>query len=167
MGQPVQQGAAQTLRSQHLRPLVELQYRGAMYSQYNGKDWTLNAFLTSRSFGLGLDVAQDKGTQEAMLMALGELLNEDITALENRRLEASDFNQLLTSDPIKDLLTWLNAPEQTRERLGDARWRALCNEAKREYHLDIEGDGVYAAAGCCPGPWASTSPKCTSSWCAR
>jgi hypothetical protein len=129
-----------------LKPLAELQYRGAMLSQYSGKDWTLNAFLTSGSFGLGLDVAQDKGTQKAMLMALGELLNTDISSIENRRLEASDFNQLLTSDPIKDLLIWMNSPDQTRERLGDSRWRALCNETKREYHLDIEGDGVFSAA---------------------
>ena len=129
-----------------LKPLAELQYRGAMCSQYNGKDWTLNAFLTSGSFGLGLDVAQDKGTKEAMLMALGELLNTELSALESRRLEASDFNLLLTSDPIKDLLRWMDAPDQTRERLGEARWRALCNQSKREYHIDIEGDGVFAAA---------------------
>lgn len=129
-----------------LKPLVELQYRGALYSQHNGKDWSLNAFLSSASSGLGLDVAQDKSTQAAMLMALGELLNTELSALDNRRLEASDFNQLLISDPIKDLLTWLNAPEQTQQRLGDSRWRALCNEAQREYHLDIEGDGVFAAA---------------------
>lgn len=129
-----------------LKPLAELQYRGAMCSQYNGKDWTLNAFLTSGSSGLGLDVAQDKHTQEAMLMAVGELLATSIGALENRRLEASDFNQLLTSDPIKDILTWLNAPEKTQKRFGDSRWRALCNEAKREYGLDIERDGIFAAA---------------------
>jgi hypothetical protein len=52
-----------------LKPLAELQYRGAMYSQYNGKDWTVNAFLACYGVGLGFDVAQDKGTQEAMLMA--------------------------------------------------------------------------------------------------
>ena len=56
-----------------LKPLAELQYRGALCSQYNGKDWTVNSFLTSGSSGLGLDVAQDKSTQDAMLMALGEL----------------------------------------------------------------------------------------------
>lgn len=129
-----------------LKPLAELQYRGALCSQYNGKDWTVNSFLTSGSSGLGLDVAQDKSTQDAMLMALGELLDHPVVDLEGRRLEASDFNLLLISDPVKDLLTWLNEPDKTRERLGEARWRALCNEAKREYGLDIEGDGVFSAA---------------------
>ena len=140
-----------------LKPLAELQYRGALCSQYNGKDWTVNAFLTSGSSGLGLDIAQDKGTQDAMLMALGELLDHPVVDLEARRIEASDFNQLLVSDPIKDLLTWLNEPDKTKERLGEARWRALCNEAKREYGLDIEGDGVFSAAEqlcAAEGKWA-------------
>lgn len=140
-----------------LKPLAELQYRGALCSQYNGKDWTVNAFLTSGSSGLGLDVAQDKSTQDAMLMALGELLDHPLVELEGRRLEASDFNQLLISDPVKDLLTWLNEPDKTKERLGDTRWRALCNEAKREYGLDIEGDGVFSAAEqlcAAEGKWA-------------
>jgi hypothetical protein len=57
-----------------IKPLAELQYRGAMCSQLNGKDLTVNAFLTSGSAGLGLDVAKDNSTQKAMLSALGLLL---------------------------------------------------------------------------------------------
>ena len=140
-----------------LKPLAELQYRGALYSQYNGKDWTVNSFLTSDISGLSLDVAQDKSTQDAMLMALGELLDHPVVELDGRRLEASDFNHLLISDPVKDLLTWLNEPDKTKKLLGEQRWRALCNEAKREYGLDIEGDGVFSAAEqlcAAEGKWA-------------
>ena len=46
-----------------LQPLAELQYRGAFWSQANGKDWTVNAFLTSKKGGLVLDVVQDNGKQ--------------------------------------------------------------------------------------------------------
>lgn len=53
-----------------LQPLAELQYRGAFWSQANAKDWTLSAFLSSKNGGLGLDVAQDKATQEALGQAL-------------------------------------------------------------------------------------------------
>lgn len=47
-----------------LQPLAELQYRGVFWSQLNGKDWTVSAFLASKNggLGLGLDVAQDKAT---------------------------------------------------------------------------------------------------------
>ena len=39
-----------------LQPLIELQYRGAVWHQRNGRDWTVEAFLTSED-GLGLDIA--------------------------------------------------------------------------------------------------------------
>ena len=35
-----------------IKPLVELQYRGAVSTQKNGKDWTVRAFLVSDDGGL-------------------------------------------------------------------------------------------------------------------
>jgi hypothetical protein len=63
-----------------LQPLAELQYRGAFWSQANAKDWTLGAFLASKNGGLGLALAQDKATQEALLQALqaGVLLDRSV-----------------------------------------------------------------------------------------
>ena len=52
-----------------LQPLIELQYRGRVWHQRNGRDWTVEAFLVSED-GLGLDVAQDARTREAALRAL-------------------------------------------------------------------------------------------------
>jgi len=43
-----------------VKPLAELQFRGVLWGQHNGKDWTANAYLTSSMGGLGLDVAKDK-----------------------------------------------------------------------------------------------------------
>ena len=141
---------------EYIKPLAELQYRGVLWSQHNGKDWTVNAFLTSGHSGLGLDVAKDKMTQEALLRALSEVLACDIKQLENKRLEASDFNQLLSSDPVRDLLTWMNSPKETVNNWTDGRWQALCIEAKNTYDVDIEGDGELAAAEklcACEGVW--------------
>jgi hypothetical protein len=36
--------------------VVELQYRGTMWTQLNGKDWKVEAFLVSENGGLGLEV---------------------------------------------------------------------------------------------------------------
>lgn len=129
-----------------LKPLVELQYRGSVWSQFNGKDWTINGFLTAGVDGLALDVARDRTTQDAMLAALDAILVTDVEQLENRRLEASDFNQLLSSDPIRDLLSWMNAPENVKSGWSPGRWQALCNIAQSDFGLDIEGDGELVAA---------------------
>ena len=41
-----------------LHPLIELQYRGAVWHQKNGRDWTVEAFMTSE-VALGLDLSLD------------------------------------------------------------------------------------------------------------
>ena len=73
-----------------LRPLVELLFRGALWRQPNGSDWTVNAFLTSRK-ALGLDVVGDRATAEALLRALPEVALAPVAQLEGRRLEADDY----------------------------------------------------------------------------
>ena len=53
-----------------LLPLVELQFRGRVWHQSNGRDWSVQAFLVSED-GLGLEIAQDRRTEEAMLRRSG------------------------------------------------------------------------------------------------
>ena len=114
-----------------LRPLVELLFRGALWRQPNGSDWTVNAFLTSRK-ALGLDVAGDRATAEALLRALPEVALAPVGQLEGRRLEAEDFDRMLAGDVIRDLLRWMGDPETTRARLGENGWHAFCNRCQDE-----------------------------------
>ncbi|HRG56356.1 MAG TPA: hypothetical protein PLG56_09970, partial [Lacunisphaera sp.] len=81
-----------------LQPLIELEYRGAMWHQRNGRDWTVEAFLTSEH-GMGLDLALDARTREAVQRALPSLINEPVAGLQGRRLEAEDFDRLVVGDP--------------------------------------------------------------------
>ena len=114
-----------------LRPLVELLFRGALWRQPNGSDWTVNAFLTSRK-ALGLDVAGDRATAEALLRALPEVALAPVAQLEGRRLEAEDFDRMLAGDVIRDLLRWMGDPQTTRARLGENGWHAFCNRCQDE-----------------------------------
>jgi hypothetical protein len=47
---------------QELKPLAELQYRGVFWSQVNGKDWTVTAFLQTNQGGLQLKITRDNAT---------------------------------------------------------------------------------------------------------
>ena len=106
---------------QALKPLVELQYRGVCWTQKNGRDWTVEAFLTSRDGGLGLDVARDAATRRSMLLALAELAQTPAARLRGRRLDAEDFNRLLSGDPVRDALIWLNDPRAVEAQWSGAR----------------------------------------------
>lgn len=136
----------QTLRAaeecpDELKPLVELQYRGAVWTQVNGKDWTVEAFFVSEDGGLGLDVSRDQKTRQAMQGALTSLVTAPLSVLRGKRLEAEDFDKLMIGDTVRDLLLWLNDPAATRDDWDAAKWTAFCSRCKAEYDFDPVSDG--------------------------
>ena len=140
-----------------LMPLAELQFRGAFWSQANHRDWTVLAFLQSSEGGLGLDVARDAATLEAIKTSLTKLVETDVQDFSGHRLEASDFHGLLSPDPIRELLAWMNEPKGTKARMSDAEWEAFCHSCKEQFVLHPAKDGQLRAAelmGLRHGGWA-------------
>lgn len=138
-----------------LKPLVELMYRGKLWLQRGGGDWTATAFLTSRDT-LGLDIKGDNATTDAMVRALPEFATEALSRFSGRHLEADDFDQMLTTDVVRDLLLWMNDTEATRERLGEARWTAFCNQCQQQFDFSPDNDGETVAGeklGNAEGDW--------------
>ena len=141
----------------HLKPLVELQYRGVCWTQRNGRDWTVEGFLTSRDGGgLGLDVADNAATRQSLLRSLAKLAATPAPALQGRRLEAADFDRLFSDDHVKDVLVWLNDPAAVRAGWEAGRWRAFASRCAADLGFDPEKDGEIVAAerlGRQEGPW--------------
>jgi hypothetical protein len=127
-----------------LQPLVELQYRGAVWHQRGGRDWSVEGFLTSEH-GLGLDVAQNAATRAAVFRALPLLATEPIAGLRGRRLEEDDFDRLSVGDPIRDMLLWMSDPDSFRARCDASRWQTFRNVCMREFDLDPDQGGPEAA----------------------
>jgi len=130
-----------------LAALVELQYRGAMWLNVNGKEWTPYAFLVSKHGGLDLDVARDQATLDALGGALPSLLTKPVAHLQDRRLDAEFFNALVAPDATGLLLRWLSDPEPFKQRRTDAEWKAFCQQCKTEAGFDPVKDGPLKAAG--------------------
>lgn len=129
-----------------LRPLIELQYRGTVWKQRNGRDWTVEAFLVSSDGGLGLDMAGDKATKQAMLGSLGRLATTALDTLRGKHLEAENFNTLMIGDPVRELLNWMSNPVATREAWDQEKWAAFCSSCADNYGFSPEADGEIVAA---------------------
>jgi len=139
-----------------LQPLAELQYRGTFWAQNNTNDWTVTAFLTSPSGGLGLDVARDGATTAALRNALPELVDQPVAALQGKRLDADFLNELLITDADREVLRWLNNPDGVRGLWDVARWVAFRSLAGDRYGFDPERDGSLVGAerlGAQEGAW--------------
>lgn len=131
-----------------LQPLAELQYRGVFWSQANAKDWTVNAFLSAKSGGLGLDVAQDKATQVSLGRALtaGVLLERPLGELQFQQINAAWLDKLLAPNPTRDILVWLNNPSEAQLKWAGGRWDIFISRCKKEFGFDPVSEGELSAA---------------------
>ncbi len=142
----------------YLKPLVELQYRGVCWTQKNGRDWTVEAFLVSYDGGLGLDLAHDEATRQAMHGSLEELAETAVEHLTDKRLEAEDFNRLFSEDIVRDLLRWLSEPESVKSHWSEGRWVAFKSRCHDDYKFDPDRDGILVGIellGRREGTWAA------------
>ncbi|MBV8234910.1 MAG: BREX-1 system phosphatase PglZ type B, partial [Acidimicrobiia bacterium] len=133
-----------------LRPLAELQYRGVFFSQVNGKDWTLAAFLQSDRGGLGLRLAKDAATATSIRRAIDKLADVPVADLEAksaiRPLDGHDFDALIVDDPVDDLLTWLSDPKGAQALWEAGRFEALCSRCRSDHGFDPVRDGGLVGA---------------------
>ena len=152
----------QTLRAieecpKAVQPLAELQYRGLLWTQKNGRDWTVAAFLQSREGGLGIPVAGDGATREALVRALPVLAREPLDQVRKAApLAAPYLDELLNPDEVRRILLWMDDPAGYHAGVDPAAWVAFCNLCQRAYGFHPEADGPVTAAqklGANQGPW--------------
>ncbi len=129
-----------------LQPLVELQFRGRVWHQSNGQDWTVRAFLVSED-GLGLDVSANRRTEEAFLRMLPNLATADVRALRGRRLDSDDFDKLSVQDPVRDVLLWLNNSETFEAGAKGGHWESFRSLCQSEFDFDPDRAPVGEVAG--------------------
>ena len=140
-----------------LQCLAELQYRGVFWTHPNGRDWSVAGFLRNKEKGLGLAVKESAETLAALKRAFSVLVLERVSALEDRELDAVEFDALLQPDSIRSLLQWLDDPAGFRQTQSDDQWAAFRSACKKEWGLDPEVDGELTVAerlGGRAGAWA-------------
>ncbi len=133
--------------STELKPLAELQYRGALWTQRNGRDWTIGAFLESKEGGIGIKVASDQATKESLRRSLVRLAEESVKKLRsNEPLNAAYFNKLLVPDEVRQILLWLNDPGSYINKLGKEERAAFCHLCEQSYNFHPVKEGPITAA---------------------
>jgi hypothetical protein len=143
--------------SPSLAPICELQYRSQWFSHPNGKDWTARAFLTHSEGGLGLRVAEDPDSAEALVLALGRLGDVPFDGVNSQLLDAEFFRDLINPDPVRNVLYWLDHPAEFKAQMDDAQWAAFVQKCKAVYKFDPATSGELSAArslGQRKGAWA-------------
>ena len=127
-----------------LKPLVELMYRGALWHNPKGRDWTVAAFLGSTA-GPSLDIAPGHATNAALLGAIDQVALTPVEQLRGSRLDAADFNKLAGVDLMRDILRWIADPDGARSRMRDRSWNAFRAECRSALRFDPETEADVSA----------------------
>ncbi|MGH2596312.1 MAG: BREX-1 system phosphatase PglZ type B [Actinomycetota bacterium] len=137
-----------------IQPLAELQFRGVTLG-HKGRDWTITSLLGGP--GVGLRIARDRSTRDAVARAFPLLLDDSVEVLRSAgELDAAYFDELLTPDGVRTLLLWLSDPPGTQAALSEDEWPAFVSMCRSTYGFDPDRDGPFTAAGSLgerKGPW--------------
>jgi hypothetical protein len=120
----------------NLQPLIEYQYTGVLFLQENGKEWTILAFLENPINGLGLKVAKDSATKEALKKSL-PVTFQDADVFQGRSILDEDYlNNLLFPDLTPNILKWMCKGDVFLKQMDDVRREVFINLCKNQYEFD-------------------------------
>lgn len=133
---------------EEIQPLLYLQYRGTMFLQPNGKDWTLPAFFQNAQQGLGIRVDGSAETRTALIATAPALLRYPVAQLQGKPggLAVDDLYEMLLPDMPKQILRWLNDAGSTQAQMDTTTWNAFSHLLRLKYRVDPEKDGPVAGA---------------------
>ena len=69
-----------------------------------------------------------------------------IEHLTGKRLEAEDFDRLLSDDTVGDILRWLNDPQKVKSQWNNGRWSAFRSRCQDDFNFDPDKDGALVGA---------------------
>ena len=126
-----------------MQPLVDLQDRGTVWTQKNGRDGSIEAMLTSDD-GLSLDVAKDARTKQSLHASLHVLATTPIAHLTGKRLEAEDGVEIIKRE------VWHNEENHQRMQSIGKLYEEYCggNFVVPSFY-DVEGERL----SCNPGSY--------------
>jgi len=126
-----------------LQPLIEYQYTGTIFSQINGREWSILAFIENEQQGLGLKVAQDKLTRETLVKVLPTIFQDD--SIKYPPVIDVDFlNSLLFPDAFPNILKWLCQGDEFLNSLPEEKREAFVNICKTRFDFEPDYKNIYA-----------------------
>lgn len=120
-----------------LQPLMEYQFTGNLWLQENGKEWTILAFAQNEEQGMGLVVARDSATKEALIKSLPGIVQEK-TAFFRKKIDADSLNKLLVPQIVPNLLKWIEGGDDALAFLSLDQKEAFIDVIKSQYSLNLD-----------------------------
>ncbi len=122
----------------NFQPLLEYQYTGTLFIHENGREWSILAFVENPINGLGIKVAKDNATRDALRKALPTIF-QDREVLANKSIIDADYlNHQLFPNLIPSILKWMCKGDSFFEKMEVGKRAVFSSLCKSQY--DFEPD---------------------------
>jgi hypothetical protein len=128
------------------QPLIEYQYTGTVFTQDNGREWTILAFVQNAESGLGLKVAQDLATRDALKKALPSIFQDPDVLFSKAIIDAEYLNNQLFPDIVSNILKWMCKGDAALVLMDPGKKEVFYNLCKSQYDFEPDHKNIKAIA---------------------
>ncbi len=130
----------------NFQPLLEYQYTGTLFMQENGREWTIQAFVENPVLGLGVKLAHDNATKDALKKTLPTIF-QDKDVLSNKTIIDADYlNNQLFPDIIPTILKWMCTGDTCLQAMDAGKREVFSNLCKSQYDFEPDPKNIKAIA---------------------
>jgi hypothetical protein len=130
----------------NFQPLLEYQYTGTLFIQENGREWSILAFVENPINGLGIKVAKDNATKDALKKTLPSIF-QDREVLANKTIIDADYlNNQLFPDIIPTILKWMCKGDVLLNTMDVGKQEVFTNLCKSQYEFEPDHKNIIAIA---------------------
>ena len=128
------------------QPLLEYQYTGTLFTQENGKEWTILAFVENSISGLGLKISKDTATKDSLKKALPNILQDGEVLYCKTIIDADYLNNQLFPDIIPAILKWMCKGDTFLQNMDSGKRETFVNLCQSQYDFTPDYKNIKAIA---------------------
>ena len=130
----------------NFQPLLEYQYTGTLFTQENGREWSILAFVENPMNGLGIKVAKDLATKEALRKTLPSIFQDGEILANKTIIDADYLNNQLFPDIIPTILKWLCKGDVLLNTMDAGKQEVFTNLCISQYEFEPDYKNIKAIA---------------------
>ena len=130
----------------NFQPLLEYQYTGTLFIQENGREWSILAFVENPINGLGIKVAKDNATKDALKKTLPSIFQDREVLANKTFIDADYLNNQLFPDIIPTILKWMCKGDEFFKNIDAGKIEVFTNLCKSQYEFEPDHKNIKAIA---------------------
>jgi hypothetical protein len=129
-----------------LQPLLEYQYTGTLFLQENGKEWTVLALVENNTTGMGVNVAKDSSSKDALKKSLSTIFYDEDVLKGKSVIDAQYLNSQLFPEVVPAILHWMCKGDTALNKMDAGKQQIFRQVCEATYDFSPDSKNIRAIA---------------------